>query len=172
MRMKKIFLVLAAMFCIATVSAQNKVVDTITAQKWSVGLRAAYGLQAVSECFYTGDKYFEGRLGLFGGLCADFTVLHNWNCCNWDWTPKVGKWYLDAGCGVNLGGFRGFVYGGVTGDVKFGIKFNKYPIRLALDYSPAISIGGAYGKYKGDSGNVGLWTPGFYNIALSATWCF
>ena len=72
--MKKFLLVMMALFCVATVSAQNKVIDTITSQKWSVGLRATYGIQAVAECFYAGDKYFEGRLGLFGGLAADLTV--------------------------------------------------------------------------------------------------
>lgn len=170
--MKKVLLIMAAMLCVATVSAKKSVVDVAKSSDWSVGLRATYGIQAVAECFYSGDKYFEGRLGLFGGLAADLTVLHNWNLYNWNWTPKVGKWYLDAGCGASLGGSAGYMYGGVTGDVKFGIKFKKVPIRLAVDYTPIIAIGGAYGKYKGDSGNVGLYTPGFANFALSATWCF
>jgi hypothetical protein len=171
--MKKIFLVLAAVaLCVSTASAKGKFVETVTSQKWSVGLRATYGIQAVAECFYSGDKYLEGRLGLFGGLAADFTVLHNWNVGNWDWTPKVGKWYLDAGVGGSLGGSRGHMYGGVTGDVKFGIKFKKVPIRLAVDYSPMIAIGGFYGKYKGDSHNVHLYGAGFANAAISATWCF
>ena len=141
--MKKIFLVLVAVLCVASVSAQKT--------KWAAGLRATYGVQAVGEYFYSSDKYAEARLGLFGGACADFTALHNWNCCNWDWTPSVGKWYLDAGVGLNLGGAKQVVFGGVAGQVKFGIKFNKVPIRLAVDYSPMIAIGGSYGKYKGDS---------------------
>ena len=168
--MKKIFLVLAAALCVATVSAQNKfeqAAQTVASQKWSVGLRATYGVQAVAECFYAGDKYFEGRLGLYGGLAADFTVLHNWNCFNWDWTPSVGKWYLDAGVGANLGGGAHNLYVGVAGDVKFGIKFNKVPIRLALDYTPVI---GWNFNYHGIKDN--FHTPGFYNFALSATWCF
>lgn len=165
--MKKFFLVLAALFCVATVSAQKT--------KWSLGLRATYGVQAVTEYFYSADKYVEGRLGIFGGACADFTALHQWNCCNWDWTPSVGKWYLDAGVGVNLGGAAHYVWGGVAGDVKFGIKFNKVPIRLSVDYTPVIGIGGWYGF--GDLGDsnihkVHLHTPGFYNFALSATWNF
>ena len=164
MRMKKIFLVLVAVLCVATVSAQKT--------NWAAGLRATYGVQAVGEYFYSSDKYVEGRLGLFGGLAADFTALHQWNCCNWDWTPSVGKWYLDAGVGASLGGSRGFMYGGVTGDVKFGIKFNKVPIRLALDYSPMIAIGGTFGKYAGDTKHVGIYGPGFANVALSATWHF
>ena len=174
MCMKKIFLVLVAMLCVATVSAQEsklkQAAQTVASQKWSVGLRAAYGVQVVSECFYAGDKYFEGRLGIFGGANADFTVLHNWNCCNWDWTPKVGKWFLDAGVGVNLGGAAHYMYGGVAGDVKFGIKFDKVPIRLAVDYTPVIGWGGTYGF--GEYNAHGFYAPGFYNFALSATWCF
>ncbi len=173
MRMKKIFLVLVAMLCVATVSAQGfkKAVDTVASQKWSVGLRATYGVQAVAECFYAGDKYVEGRLGIYGGACADFTVLHNWNCCNWDWTPKAGKWFLDAGVGASIGGAAHVVTAGVVGDVKFGIKFNKVPIRLAVDYSPQIGIYGLYpAKYFGHA--VGFNTSGFYNFALSATYCF
>lgn len=167
MRMKKIFLVLVAVLCVASVSAQKT--------KWAAGLRATYGVQAVGEYFYSSDKYAEARLGLFGGACADFTALHQWNCCNWDWTPSVGKWYLDAGVGLNLGGAAHYVWGGVAGDVKFGIKFNKVPIRLSIDYTPVIGIAGWYGYYDlGDSEvrKVHLHTPGFYNFALSATWHF
>ena len=167
MRMKKIFLVLVAVLCVASVSAQKT--------NWAAGLRATYGVQAVGEYFYSSDKYAEARLGLFGGACADFTALHQWNCCNWDWTPSVGKWYLDAGVGLNLGGAAHYVWGGVAGDVKFGIKFNKVPIRLSIDYTPVIGIAGWYGYHDlGDSEvrRVHLHTPGFYNFALSATWHF
>ena len=219
MRMKKIFLVLAAALCVATVSAQNQfessvkqAAQTIASQKWSVGLRLGSGAQVDAECFYAGDKYVEARLGLgwLGGFGADFTALHNWNVCNWDWTPSAGKWFLDAGVGFNLGGgaktvanvyynneYVGWVdgtsvYGGIAGQVKFGIKFNKVPIRLALDYTPVIGISGAYANSKGkkdirtvndalkaegmdgkcrvrDAHFYGL---GFANIALSATYCF
>ncbi len=174
--MKKILLAVVALMCVATVSAQNKfessvkqAAQTVAAQKWSVGLRATYGVQAVAECFYAGDKYVEGRLGLgLGyGAGADFTAIHNWNCCNWDWTPNAGKWFLDAGVGANLGGGAHNLYVGVVGDVKFGIKFNKVPIRLAIDYSP--SIGWNF-NYHGAKDN--FHTPGFYNGAISATYCF
>lgn len=171
--MKKIFLVMVAVLCVASVSAQNKVQDAVNyvaSQKWSVGLRVNYGAQVVAECFYSDKAYIEGRLGIFNGLAADFTVLHNWNCCAWDWTPSAGQWYLDAGVGGNIGGASHFCYGGVVGTVKFGIKFNKVPIRLAIDYSPSINIGGDIGK--GASRSVGLYTAGFYNGGLSATWCF
>ena len=197
MRMKKIFLVLAALFCVAATASAgngadklNSVVQTATSSKWSLGLRATYGVQAVAECFYATDKYVEGRLGLglgFGnGLGADFTLLHNWNCANWNWTPKAGTWFLDAGVGANVGGNFGWVYAGIAGGVKFGIKFNKVPIRLAIDYTPVIGTHIKYG-YKEkitDAGvdgepeeinhptTLGFHDKGFYNLALSATWCF
>ena len=171
--MKKILLILVAVLCVTTVSAENKIKDAanyVASQKWSVGLRATYGVQAVAECFYSDKAYFEGRLGLFNGLAADFTVIHNWNLFAWDWTPSVGQWYFDAGVGGNIGGHAHFCYGGVVGQAKFGIKFNKVPIRLAIDYSPAINIGGTYGFEEANV--VGLYTAGFFNGGLSATWCF
>lgn len=171
--MKKILLVMVAVLCVASVSAQSKVKEAanyVASQKWSAGLRVTYGVQAVAECFYSDKAYFEGRIGIFNGLAADFAILHNWNCFAWNWTPKAGQWFLDAGVGGNVGGAAHFCYGGVVGQVKFGIKFNKVPIRLAIDYSPAINIGGTYGKNVDN--HVGLYTAGFYNGAISATWCF
>ena len=219
MRMKKIFLVLAAMFCVATVSAQNKVVDTITSQKWSVGLRVGSGLQAQAECFYGDKTYFEARFGMawVSGVTADLTVLHNWNCCNWNWTPNTGTWFLDAGVGLNIGGgaknaanvygpstysvadeYWGWTWGnniyyGVAGQVKFGIKFKKVPIRLAIDYTPVLGMHHVYpnakgkkeirdankewqaagldGKFKAKH-NTSFYGGGLGNVAVSATWCF
>ena len=83
--MKKILLVMMAVLCVASVSAQGKfkdAVNTVTSQKWSVGLRATYGVQVVAECFYSDKAYLEGRLGIFNGATSDFTVLHNRNGCN------------------------------------------------------------------------------------------
>ena len=200
--MKKIFLVLAAALCVASVSAQSKfessvkqAAKTVAAQKWSAGLRVGSGAEVVAECFYAGDKYVEGRLGLgwIGGLGANFTAIHNWNCCNWDWTPSVGKWYLDAGLGANLGGAKHVMWVGVVGQAKFGIKFNKVPIRLALDVTPGFGpvfalpystttetpvyddngtqVGVEKTKIK-INGGVGFHTNGILNLGLSATYCF
>ena len=196
MRMKKIFLVMAAMLCVATVSAQSKLessvkqaAQTVAAQKWSLGLRVGAGAQINAECFYACDKYIDLRLGWgFLNGTADLTAIHNWNCCNWDWTPEVGNWYLDAGVGAQVGGNGNFLSAGIVGDVKFGIKFNKVPIRLALDVSPAFGPVITYGKtttteVPGDNGEVsttttttptklGFYSGGLLNVALSATWCF
>ena len=163
MRMKKIFLVLAAMFCVATVSAQSK---------WAAGLRIGSGLQAQGEYAYSDNCYVEARFGMswvLGGVTADFQALHNWNVGNWDWTPSVGKWFLDAGCGLNVGGREYLAYYGVAGQVKFGLKFNKVPIRLAVDYTPVI---GGITAYWGGFSASGFHTRGLANVGISAVYCF
>ena len=219
--MKRILLVLVVVLCAASVSAQSKFESTVKAiadQKWSVGLRVGSGLRADAECFYGEKTYVEGRFGMawLGGLGADFTALHNWNCCNWDWTPSVGNWFLDAGVGFNIGGgaktwarvvysgeydlgegivggtYGTTIYGGVAGQVKFGIKFNEVPIRLAIDWTPVFGVSGAYATAKGKkeikaandelkAANIDgrfkvkdahFYSMGLANIAISATYCF
>ena len=197
MRMKKIFLVLAAALCVATVSAQSNLesqvkqaAQTLAAQKWSVGLRVGTSAQVEAECFYSSNAYFEGLLGIdlinLAHPGVDFTVLHNWNCCTWDWTPSAGKWFLDAGVGVNVGGHGNGMWCGIAGQAKFGIKFNKVPIRLAVDVTPVV---GPYIDYHrstatDEAGNTvkvngantihfrGLDTGGLFSAAISATYCF
>ena len=110
MRMKKFILVLAAIFCVATTASAKggkfqQAVQTVASQQWSVGARVGSGFQAQAECFYSDNKYVEGRLGMswvYGGVVADFSVLHNWNVCKMDWTPDAGQWFLDAGVGAVL----------------------------------------------------------------------
>ena len=177
--MKKIFLVLAAALCVATVSAQNKfessiknAAQSIASQQWTAGLRVGSGLQAQAECFYGEKTYVEARFGMqwaTSALTADFTVLHNWNVFNMDWTPSVGKWYFDAGVGVNVGGAAHVAYVGVAGQAKLGLKFNKVPIRLALDWTPSVGPIIVYGP--GWSG-AGFFSYGLCNLGLSATYCF
>ena len=108
--------------------------------------------------------------------------------CNWDWTPSAGKWFLDAGVGVNIGGAKHFMYVGVAGQAKFGIKFNKVPIRLAVDVTPAFgpyfhlpysemvevpNASGGVDKVKVKyGGGAGFYSHGLLNLGLSATYCF
>lgn len=177
--MKKILLVVVAMLCVATVSAQSKfessvkqAAQTVASQKWAVGLRVGSGLQADVEWLYSGDKYVEARLGMawVSGIGADFTILHNWNCCNWNWTPSVATWYLDAGVGLNVGGSAHIATLGVAGQVKFGMKFKKVPIRLALDFTPAFGPRIGYGN--GEVYGADFYTNGICNLGASATFCF
>lgn len=178
--MKKIFLLLAAALCVATVSAQSKfessvknAAQTVASQKWSVGARVGSGFQAQAECFYSGKAYVEARLGLqyVAGVGADFTVLHNWNVCTMDWTPSAGQWFFDAGVGVNVGGAANVVTLGVAGQAKLGIKFSSAPVRLALDITPSFGPWLTYGFGKGNNG-VGFYSWGVCNLGLSATYCF
>ena len=174
--MKKILLTLVALFCVATtVSAKGG--NFFTNHDWSAGLRVGYGVQAQAECFLNKSNYLEARFGLYGGACADFTALYNWHLMDFDWTPSVGKWYFDAGVGGNIGGVAHFAYGGVAGQAKLGIKFNKVPIRLAIDWTPVLGVYGWYGLGDdlGDSENVtnvGFYGMGLGNVGISATWCF
>ena len=174
--MKKIFLVLvAALFCVTTVAAQNKLqsaVQTVASQKWSIGARVGSGFQAQSECFYSDNKYVEGRLGMswvHGGISADFSVLHNWNICKMDWTPDSCIWFLDAGVGAHVGGVAHFATVGVTGQVKLGVEFSEAPIRIAFDFSPVVGPGFVYG---GGGRACGFNTMGLCNLGISATYTF
>lgn len=188
--MKKILLIMAAMLCVATVSAQSKfesTVQSITDQKWSVGLRLGSDVQVDAECFYSDKAYIEGRLGMsLIDSFVDFMALHNWNCCNWNWTPSTGHWFLDAGVGARVGGNGDLCVLGVAGQVKFGIKFNKVPIRLAIDVTPSFGPVIYYGKTydapaDSDSDSTGpvkvpssteFYSSGLFTFGLSATYCF
>ncbi len=176
--MKKLFLVMAAMFCIATASAQDK---------WSVGLRLGSGAQVEGEYFYSDKAYLEGLLGLsFFDNFVDFSLLHNWNCYEWNWTPSAGHWFLDAGVGGRIGGNGDFCVLGVAGQVKFGIEFKKVPIRLAIDvtpsFGPVINYGKSYtipadSRAEGDMtvkvpSTCKFYSSGILNFGLSATWRF
>ena len=176
--MKKILLSLVALLCVATVSAQSKfessvknAAQTVASQKWSAGLRVGSGLQGYAECFYSDKAYVEGRLGMqyVAGVCADFTLLHNWNVCTMDWTPSAGKWFFDAGVGVNVGGVPHVATVGVAGCAKLGIKFDSAPVRLAVDITP--SIGPIIGYGKGWSG-ASFYYMGLCNVGISAAYCF
>ena len=221
MTMKKVLLVLVAVLCVATVSAKKSFAEVMSSQKWTVGLRVGSGLQVDASWVYSDKSYVEARFGMSwladpevvgvgNTLTADFTVLHNWNVCNWDWTPSVCKWFLDTGCGINIGGrplsvggagggyygggipdYDGpdagraitraggaggsdisYYYVGAVAHVKFGVKFNKVPIRLAVDWTPVI-LGTEYTKAKGQEKAMGQYfANGWANFGVSAVWCF
>lgn len=183
--MKKILLSLVALLCVATVSAQSKfessvknAAQTVASQKWSAGLRVGSGVQGYAECFYSDKAYVEGRLGFqyvgsayvgSAPITADFTILHNWNVCTMDWTPSAGKWFFDAGVGLNVGGKAHLATIGVAGCAKLGIKFDSAPVRLSVDFTPAFGPEIGYGK--GWSGaDFHKW--GLCNLGVSAAYCF
>ena len=142
--MKKIILTLAAaIICAATVSAQSWVDRATSASNWNAGIRIGSGFQVQAEYNLPSDNYLEGRFGMSwcnGGasLMADFTALYNWHLFDMDWTPDLGTWFFDAGCGIDIGGRSHYAYFGPAGSAKFGIKFNGAPFKLAIDWTPYI----------------------------------
>ena len=159
--MKKFLLAIVAMICVAGVSAQD--------YKNSIGLRIGYGAELQYERHLSADNYLEFNLGLsdFDLNDAFLNVMYNWNCCEWDWTPNAGKWFLSAGVGGAVGtwGYNdegadriGFQVG-VLGDVAFGIRFNK-PVTLSVDYRPTI-------YFLHDA-----WAHGFYGVGITCTYNF
>ena len=92
-------------------------------QNWTVGGRIGSGFQAVGQYVFSNDNYVEARFGAYwanagGTVTADFSVLYNWNVCNMDWTPSAGRWFFDAGAGINVGGKGHYAYVGVAGSAK------------------------------------------------------
>ena len=111
--MKKLLLTLAMGLLAWSASAQN----------WTVGGRIGSGFQAVGQYVFSNDNYVEARFGAYwanagGTVTADFSVLYNWNVCNMDWTPSAGRWFFDAGAGINVGGKGHYAYVGVAGSAK------------------------------------------------------
>ena len=90
-------------------------------------------------------------------------TLRPWNPKDWNWTPNLGWWFVDAGAFVGAG--YGQVNFGVAGSAKFGILFKKVPIRLAVDVTPKIGLY-AY------NGGIHFWGTGLFNSGLTATYCF
>lgn len=185
--MKKFLLIAVALFCVVSVSAQSKfdsALQTISEQTWSAGLRLGSGLQVQAEYAFDNGNYIEGRFGmswLSSSVTADFTALYQWQLCNWNWTPNAGKWFLDAGAGINIGGREHFCYLGVAGSVKFGIKFKKAPVKLAIDWTPVFGPAIAYYPAVKDTDSdselkartyTSFHSHGLANFGISAVYCF
>ena len=153
--MKKLFFALAFVLCAFSVSAKD----------WAIGARVTGGIQVQGEYTLSSENYLEGRLGLglIGGTGFDLTGLYQWTICNMDWTPKAGKWFFDAGVGASVGMGGKTLFAGVTGDAKLGIKFNKVPVKLAIDYTPGL------GFLAAEDGGL---TGRFINFGLSCVYCF
>ena len=145
-----------------------------SAQNWTVGGRIGSGFQAVGQYVFSNDNYVEARFGAYwanagGTVTADFTALYNWNICNMDWTPSAGRWFFDAGAGINVGGKGHYAYVGVAGSAKLGIAFKGAPVRLSFDWSPAFGPGISYW----DGGSYSEFnTRGLCNFGITCVYCF
>ncbi len=162
--MKKLLLTLAMGLLAWSASAQN----------WTVGGRIGSGFQAVGQYVFSNDNYVEARFGAYwanagGTPTADFSVLYNWNVCNMDWTPSAGRWFFDAGAGINVGGKGHYAYVGVAGSAKLGIAFKGAPVRLSFDWSPAFGPGIAYW----DGGSHSEFNErALCNFGITCVYCF
>lgn len=162
--MKRLLIAVAFILCAATVSAQG----------WGVGGRIGSGLEVQGEYQFKSENYVEARFGMswchYGGtITANFTLLHQWNIFNMDWTPKAGIWFFDAGAGINVGGREHYAYVGAAGSAKFGIKFNKVPIKLAIDWTPAF---GPEILYGGGESISEFYKHGLANFGISCVYNF
>ena len=161
--MKKFLLSLVAVLCVSGAFAQD----------WKVGGRIGSGFQADAQYAYNGSDYLEARFGAswidHGTVTADFTILHNWHILDMDWTPSAGKWFFDAGVGLNVGGREHYAYVGVVGMARLGIEFSGAPVSLSLDYSPVIGPGIGYG---GGTSHAAFREMGFANVGITCTYNF
>lgn len=150
--MKKFLLAIVAILCVSAVSAQK--------YENSIGLRIGYGAELQYERHFSAKNYLEANLGIYG-YSSEFNLnaTYNWNLCEWNWTPRAGKWFLSAGVGGSLAFAPKYFNVGVAGDVAFGIRFNK-PWTVSLDYRPTL-----YFLHN-------AWGHGFAGVALTGTYNF
>lgn len=177
--MRKLLLIIVAVLTVSAVSAQQ----------WSAGLRAGAGVQAVGQLTFGNKNYIEARFGASwinpvvtvayesdnklsvnsSRIMADFTILHNWRVVEMDWTPEAGRWFFDAGVGVNVGGKAHYAYVGLAGMARLRITFNDAPISLSVDWTPSFGPGILYvGEYNdvvfNELGLAGLGITCTYNF--------
>ena len=166
--MKKFFLVMVAVLCVATAaSAQSKVKSAFgidSNERCAVGIRFGSGIQAIGEYFYGKDVYIDARIGYDWGQGFGLTGLHMWNPKDWNWTPNLGWWFVDAGAGAFVGINHGVNFG-IAGSAKFGILFKKVPIRLAVDITPRLGL-------YASQGHIGFYRTGIFNSGVQLTYCF
>ena len=167
--MKKFFLVImTVVLSVSAASAQSKVKDAFGIEqneRCALGLRLGSGAQVIGEYFYGKDVYIDARLGYDWGQGFGVTALHMWNPMDWNWTPNLGWWFLDAGAGAFVGVPSHAVTFGVAGSAKFGILFKEVPIRLALDITPRLGL-------VAHNGGINFYGTGVFNAGIQATYCF
>lgn len=147
---------------------------SVSAQQWGVGGRIGAGFQAQGEYTLSNDNYIEARFGMSwcnagAPLMADFTALYQWNITKMNWTPSAGVWFFDAGAGVGVGGRGNYAYVGAVGCAKLGIKLNRVPLKISVDWSPLLGAEIAYG---GGESVSNFHEYGLANFGISCVYCF
>ena len=166
--MKKFFLTMVAVLCVATAaSAQSGIKQAFgidSNARCAAGIHIGTGAQIMGEYFYGKDVYIDARLGYDWTQGFGVTALHMWNPKDWNWTPNLGWWFVDAGAGAYVGVNHGVSFG-VAASAKFGILFKNVPIRLAVDITPRLGFY-SYGGY------FGFDRTSIFNGGLQVTYCF
>lgn len=144
--MKKLLVAVLAIFCVSTASAQE----------FNLGARFGAGFQVVGQYGLSSSNYIEGRLGTTwaeadGYSPFDITATYNWKIETMNWTPSVGKWFFDAGVGVNAWAHKQVSSFAIAGVARLGLKFNDVPVSLALDWTPGFNF-----KYGFKGANICL----------------
>lgn len=157
--MKKCMLILlCSIFSLHAAQAQNH----------AIGIRLGGSGEVLYQQWLSESNYLQFTLATPNWNGFTVTGTYNWRCHEWDWTPNVCSWHLDAGVGGLAGVYdmknTGFLLG-VIGSCAFGCQFNKVPISVDLDYRPAIGM-------VAGGGSSGLFTPGFWNFGISAAYHF
>lgn len=139
--MKKLLVVLVALFTVNVVSAQVN----------NVGLRFNGGIEIAGQYDLSKANYIEGRIGFGGNI--NLTGIYTWHIKDFNWTPQFGKWFFDAGVGANLG-FGHSVNAAVVGSAKLGFKFNDAPVSLMFDVCPVINLIPGFGAGIGSGFSI------------------
>lgn len=158
--MKKLFVLIAVVIASASVAS---------AQGWGIGARFGTSEQIVIQKYLSNDNYWELRAGYtpFHSGGFDASLLYVWNVKNWDWTP--GNWFLDIGAGLNAGSGHKTLFLGVQAMGRFGYTFERVPLTLGIDISPA--LGPQIGLAKGAGTNFD-WERGLLNSSVSVVYRF
>lgn len=128
---------------------RNGTADAATIQKyadekrWGIGLRVG-GLSLVNivgSYNVITNNYIELRFGIqpgWPGIDMDCTALYKYRMIEAEWTPNIGRSFIDLGVGINAGGFGGDYHVGAAIMARIGVDFKDVPISLSFDYTPSL----------------------------------
>lgn len=132
--MKKLLVALVAMFAVTAVSAQIS----------NVGVRFDGSASITAQYDLSKTNHVDARVRFGGGLTS-VTGIYNYSLETFNWTPSLGKWFLDAGFGANVGFAQGYTSFAVLGSASLGIKFNDAPVSVTFDLEPTLNLSGVTG---------------------------
>lgn len=106
-------------------------------------------------------------------VTVDFTALYNMHIFkDKNWTPGLGKWFLDAGAGVNVGGRKFYAYAGVAAMARFGVVLKKLPVTVSVDWTPVFGPAFYYSTSDYGEAFTKYHTLGLANIGITAVYNF